>query len=144
MVATTTVEDLFDGPDILIQQVTVTGDDTTTEINVADISAYTGPDGQGNTTQVLTSRLSLMEASWNINSLVEHVTLYWTDEGNDNLILQMSGDSAISYRGMGGKHYTLPGTFAADDADVEMTYTNSAEDANGKASIWLVWKKKSL
>jgi hypothetical protein len=83
MVATTTVEDLFDGPDILIQQVTVTGDDTTTEINVADISAYTGPDGQGNTTQVLTSRLSLMEASWNINSLVEHVTLYWTDEGND-------------------------------------------------------------
>jgi hypothetical protein len=56
----------------------------------------------------------------------------------------MSGDSAVSFRGIGGKHYSLPGTFAAADADVEATYTNAAEDADGTASVWLVWKKKEL
>lgn len=144
MATSTTVETLFEGPNILVQQLTIVGDDTTAEIDVIDISGSTGPNRLGSGLYDTTSRMSLMEANWNINDVVEHVTLYWTDEANDSLILQVSGDSSVSYRGIGGKHYTLPGTFAADDADVEATYTNSAEDANGHASIWLVWKKKEL
>lgn len=144
MATTIDVEDLFDGPTILVQQVTVTGDDTTAEMDVVDISSYTGPDGAGNSAQVVTSRVSLLEASWNINSVVQSVKLYWTDEANDSLILTMSGDSSISYKGVGGKHYTLPGTFAADDADVELTYTNDDENDEGRASMWFVWRKKEL
>lgn len=136
-VATTT---LYEGGNIIVKKITATGDETAAEQSVIDLSTLTGPGGLSGQDLKPTGQVSLMEASWNINPLFENVKLYWHDEANDSIILTMSGDSAISFRGIGGLHYGAEAE--AGDGDVLFDATNATETANGSADITLVFKKK--
>jgi hypothetical protein len=142
MATTFDIETLFEGSTIIVKQVNVAaaaGDETAAEQSIIDLSALVGPDGLGNTTQEVTGAVSLMEASWSLSPVWEGAKLYWHDEGNDSVILNMHGDSAISYRGLGGKHYGVE--TEAGDGDVLLDLTN-AEEAAGSALVVLVFKKK--
>lgn len=142
MATTVTTETLYEGDNILIKQVSVSAasDETATEQSVVDLSAVEGPtSGHDASNKDATGTLSLMEASWSLSSVWEGVKLYWHDEGNDSLILEMIGDSAASFRGIGGKHYGVE--TEAGDGDILMDWTN-AEEAAGAGNVLLVFKKK--
>ena len=138
MATTVSTSTLFEGDTIIVKKIEVTGDETATEQSVIDLSTLIGPGGFE--ARDPTGQVSLLEASWNINTYFETVKMYWHDEGNDDIILVMSGDSAASFRGVGGLHYGAE--TEAGDGDVLFDATNATETANGAADITLVFKKK--
>jgi hypothetical protein len=141
MATTITTEVLFNGPTKYVVQVSAdaASDETATEQSVIDLSALTGPEGPGNSAMNATGQISLLEATWSLSSVWEGAKLYWHDEGNDSLIVNMIGDSALSFVGIGGKHYGVEAE--AGDGDVLLDLTN-AEEAAGSAQMVLVFKKK--
>jgi hypothetical protein len=137
-------ETLFEGNNILVVQVTVpaASDASDTEHVVVDLSTLTGPQGGGSGGEVpATGQISLLEASWAMSSVWEGAQLYWHDETNNDLILEMVGDSAASFRGIGGKHYGAE--TEAGDGDVLIDMAN-AEAAAGSAQFLFVFKKKQV
>jgi len=111
------------------------GDETAAEQSVIDLSALTGPDGL-----LAPSQVSLLEATWTMSPTFEYAKLYWHDEGNDSVILELTGDSAISFVGVGGLTYGAE--TEAGDGDVLIDFTNATEVA-GVFDATFVFKKKS-
>jgi len=111
------------------------GDETAAEQSVIDLSALTGPDGL-----LAPSQVSLLEATWTMSPTFEYAKLYWHDEGNDSVILELAGDSAISFVGVGGLTYGAE--TEAGDGDVLIDFTNATEVA-GVFDATFVFKKKS-
>lgn len=142
MATTVEVETLFEGSTLIVKQVNIAataGDETSDENVVIDLSTLVGPGGLGNSVLDPTGDLSLLEATWSIASAWDGCKLYWHDEGNDDTIINMVGDSAISFRGIGGKNYGAEAE--AGDGDVLLDVTNGAEAA-GSALMVFVFKKK--
>lgn len=140
MATTVAVTTIYEGNNIIVKRITAVGDETAVEQSVIDLSTLSGPDSAWGTA-VAPSQVSLMEASWNINAKFESAKLYWHDETNDSIILSMSGDSAISFEGVGGLHYGVE--TEAGDGDVLIDLTNAGEAASGSVDMTLVFKKKS-
>lgn len=142
MATTVTTETLFEGDNILVKQVSVTAasDTTSAENVVVDKSTLVGPGLVSGSERAEPEQVSLMEASWSMNSVWEGAQLYWHDETNNSLILEMVGDSAVSFRGIGGKHYGAE--TEAGDGDILIDLTN-AEAAAGSAQFIFVFKKKN-
>ena len=141
MATTVTTETLFEGDNIIVKQVSVNAasDETATEQVVINKSALVGPGLSSGTTRAETASVSLLEATWSMNSVWEGAQLYWHDEANNSLILEMVGDSALSFRGIGGKHYGVE--TEAGDGDVLLDLTN-AEETAGSAQFVFVFKKR--
>lgn len=141
MATTVTTETLFEGDNIIVKQVSVdaASDATAAEQVVIDLSTLVGPGISSGTARAPTASASLMEATWSMGGVWEGAQLYWHDEGNNSMILEMVGDSSVSFRGIGGKHYGVEAE--AGDGDVLLDMTN-AEAAAGSAQFVFVFKKR--
>jgi hypothetical protein len=137
--ATTVVNTtIYEGGNIIVKKVSIAegaGDETSAENTIIDLSTLVGPDKSLAPTMV-----SLLEATWTMSPTFEYVKMYWADEANDSVILEMTGDSAISFRGVGGLHYGVE--TEAGDGDVLMDFTNATEVA-GVFDGTFVFKKKN-
>lgn len=140
MATTVTADTIYEGSTIIIKKVHVespAGDESAAESVIIDLSTLVGPDDRDN--QTPTGKVSLMEATWTMSPTFEYAEMYWDDEGNNATILNMTGDSSISFRGMGGLHYVAE--VEAGDGDVLMDFTNATETA-GIFDGTFVFKKK--
>ena len=137
MATTVTADTIYEGSTIIVKKVYISsgaGDETSTEVSIIDLSTLLGPDGVSPP-----GKVSLMEATWTMSPTFEYAKMYWHDEGNNSVILEMAGDSAISFVGVGGLHYTTEAE--AGDGDVLMDFTNATEVA-GVFDATFVFKKK--
>ena len=139
MATTLVVDTHLDGPKYIILKLQATGDEDLNTEAILDISAMTSPDGvTGNAYGVL------VEASWSVNPIFDRASLYYHDEGNDDVILRMSGDGSYNATGYGGGTIGIEAaTRTEDDYDVGLDLQESGdEDVNGSADITLVFKKR--
>jgi hypothetical protein len=139
--ATIDITKQFDSHTKLIYHITAVGADGATEQSLIDISAIESPSlgaPDGELTPVL------LEASWSINAGYDHVKLFYHDEGNDEVILLMSGDGSYNATGFGGGAIDVEAATPVEaDYDVLFDLVEAGdEDTGSAADIVLVFKKR--
>lgn len=146
--ATVAIREVFSGSRTIIKKITAVGADSASE-QVVIAAAETIPGAAGNVFRGINSPFAdvvLMEAVWNINAGYDHVKAYWDDEGNDRVMLYMSGEGSYNARGFGG----LDPVKAADvegledeDQIIRVDIVEAGdEDAQSAADITMVFKLK--
>lgn len=138
--ATIKVDKIFEGDVKVEYLINITGADGAVEQSIIDVSALTAPDKTlGNWRPVL------LEANWNIHPGYDAVNVFYHDEGNDESIIRMTGDSYDSRIFSGGGTIDVEAaTPTEDDYDVLFDLLeNGDEDANAAAQIHLIFKKRS-
>lgn len=131
----------YDGTRRRIVTIVITGADDSAEQSVIDVSAIIGPDGNTGSGYCI-----LEEASWNMNDGYDNVKLSYHDEGNDEIILAMSGDGDWSAVGWGaGSPDIEASTPSEDDYDINLDVEESGdENAASTALITLSFRKRPL
>lgn len=139
MAVATAVSTDFDGSRYLILHLNMTGVDTTTEEVVIEAASTIVNEEL--------MKLKLMEASWNINDGYDNAKLYFEDEGNDAVLLQMSGDGSADFSGYGGRYPMAVADASLVDEDMEVLIDvteDGSENAASQGHITLVFKRTSI
>lgn len=129
----------FDGDRRRIVEVTINGAEGAEEASVADVSTITGPDevtGSG--------YLVLEEAVWNMIGY-DSIKLYYHDEGNDEVVINMSGDGSYSNVGYGAGPIDIEAsTPSEDDYDILLDYEEDGDENTNSAAIVVLSFRKRL
>lgn len=139
--ATVDTQVVFDGDRRRIYHVTVNGADDATEQSLADISGITGPDEQTGT-----GYLVLEEVTWAMNDGYDRIVLYYHDEGNDEIIIDMpSGNGYENRSGYGAGTVDIEAaTKTEDDYDILFDVKENGDENDESAATMVLSFRKRL